>query len=72
MLGQNILGPSGHTDTFTRDRLPPADQQPEFKLAGFDYPGGVKAEVELTDVVDELDLGTMITERCKVAMLRLH
>ena len=44
-----MLGPTGHTDTFTRDRLPPADQQPEFLLQGFDYPEYINAAVELTD-----------------------
>ncbi|MEO6299190.1 MAG: AMP-binding protein [Paracoccaceae bacterium] len=60
MLGQNILGPSGHTDTFTRDRLPPADQQPEFKLAGFDYPDWLNAAVELTDRMVERGFGDNI------------
>jgi len=41
------LGPSGHTDTFTRDRLPPPDQWPD--IAGFDYPEWLNAAVELTD-----------------------
>ena len=27
---------SGHSDTFARDNLPPADQLPEFLLDGFD------------------------------------
>lgn len=43
------LGPSAHTDTFARDKLPPFDQWPEFKLDGFDYPDILNAAVEMTD-----------------------
>ncbi|NBZ86355.1 AMP-binding protein [Stagnihabitans tardus] len=51
------LGPSGHTDTFTRDRLPPADQWPEIPLQGFDYPEYMNAAVELTDRMVEKGFG---------------
>ncbi|MBL9056142.1 MAG: AMP-binding protein [Rhodobacteraceae bacterium] len=44
-----MLGPSGHKDTFTRDRLPAAADWPEIRLAGFDYPEWLNAAVELTD-----------------------
>jgi 2-aminobenzoate-CoA ligase len=44
-----MLGPSAHTDTFTRDRLPPDAHLPEFLLEGFDYPDHLNAAVELTD-----------------------
>lgn len=44
-----MLGPSGHIDTFTRDRLPPPDQWPDIRLDGFDYPDWLNAGVELTD-----------------------
>ncbi|MBL8577337.1 MAG: benzoate-CoA ligase family protein [Mesorhizobium sp.] len=44
-----MLGPSAHTDTFTRDNLPPEDQWPDFLLDGFDYPERLNAAVELTD-----------------------
>ncbi len=44
-----MLGPSGHEDTFTRDRLPAAADWPEIRLAGFDYPEWLNAAVELTD-----------------------
>lgn len=44
-----MLGHTGHTGTFTRDNLPPADQQPDFLLDGFDYPENLNAAVELTD-----------------------
>ncbi len=43
------LGPSAHTDTFTRDNLPPADKMPVFLLDGFDYPERLNVGVELTD-----------------------
>ena len=29
-----MLGSSAHTDTFARDKLPPPDQWPEFRLDG--------------------------------------
>jgi 2-aminobenzoate-CoA ligase len=43
------LGRSAHTDTFTRDNLPPPPQWPEIPLHGFDYPDVLNAGVELTD-----------------------
>jgi len=43
------LGRSAHTDTFTRDNLPPPAQWPEILLAGFDYPETLNIGVELTD-----------------------
>ncbi len=43
------LGRSAHTDTFTRDNLPPPPQWPEIPLHGFDYPDLLNAGVELTD-----------------------
>ena len=46
-----MLGASGHEDTFARDRLPPADLWPEFRLAGFPYPEWLNAGVELTDAM---------------------
>ena len=52
-----MLGPSGHTDTFTRDRLPPPEQWPEIGLAGFDYPEWLNAAVELTDRMVEKGFG---------------
>ena len=48
-----MLGPSAHTDTFTRDNLPPADQWPDFLLDGFDYPEHLNVGVELTDAMVE-------------------
>ncbi|TNJ41233.1 AMP-binding protein [Phaeobacter sp. B1627] len=46
-----MLGPTAHTDSFTRDALPPAEQWPEFRLDGFDYPDHLNAGVELTDAM---------------------
>src|SRR5580700_7884668 len=43
------LGRSAHTDTFTRDNLPPPAQWPEIPLKGFDYPETLNIGVELTD-----------------------
>ena len=51
------LGPSGHIDTFTRDRLPPAEEWPEINTAGFDYPDWLNAGVELTDRMVERGFG---------------
>jgi 2-aminobenzoate-CoA ligase len=43
------LGRSAHTDTFTRDNLPPQQLWPQISLNGFDYPEQLNAGVELTD-----------------------
>ncbi|OYX42779.1 MAG: 2-aminobenzoate-CoA ligase [Rhodobacterales bacterium 32-67-9] len=51
------LGPSGHSDTFTRDRMPPADEWPDIRLDGFDYPDWLNAGVELTDRMVEKGFG---------------
>jgi 2-aminobenzoate-CoA ligase len=52
-----MLGPSGHIDSFARDRLPPADQWPDIRLEGFDYPEFMNAAVELTDRMVERGFG---------------
>jgi 2-aminobenzoate-CoA ligase len=52
-----MLGPSAHTDTFTRDNLPPPEQWPDFLLEGFDYPEYLNAGVELTDRLVERGFG---------------
>ncbi|MCU0826448.1 MAG: AMP-binding protein [Tabrizicola sp.] len=52
-----MLGSSGHHDTFTRDRLPPADQWPDLMLDGFHYPDWLNAAVELTDRMVERGFG---------------
>ncbi|QBX99399.1 2-aminobenzoate-CoA ligase [Rhodophyticola sp. CCM32] len=46
-----MLSPSAHTDSFTRDALPPSDQWPDFLLDGFEYPDRLNAGVELTDAM---------------------
>ncbi|MWD28577.1 AMP-binding protein [Aquicoccus sp. SCR17] len=55
-----MLGPTGHTDTFARDNLPPEDQWPDFLLDGFDYPDHLNIGVELTDRLVEQGLGDHI------------
>ncbi len=51
------LGPSGHSDPYTRETLPPADQWPDLPQAGFDYPEWLNAAVELTDRMVERGFG---------------
>lgn len=52
-----MLGPSAHNDTFSRDNLPPAHTQPDFLLAGFDYPDRLNAAEELTDKMVDKGFG---------------
>ena len=52
-----MLGPSGHVDTFTRDRLPPPEQWPEIDCSSFSYPEWLNAAVELTDRMVERGFG---------------
>jgi 2-aminobenzoate-CoA ligase len=52
-----MLGPSAHTDTFTRDNLPPFEQWPDLLLDRFPYPEFLNAGVELTDRVVEQGYG---------------
>jgi 2-aminobenzoate-CoA ligase len=51
------LGRSGHTDTFTRDNLPPSRQWPVISLNSFDYPEALNAGVELTDTMVKRGFG---------------
>ncbi|MBL9047136.1 MAG: AMP-binding protein, partial [Tabrizicola sp.] len=46
-----MLGPTGHIDTFTRDRLPALADWPRIDTTGFDYPEWLNAGVELTDAM---------------------
>ncbi|NRB18571.1 MAG: AMP-binding protein [Rhodobacteraceae bacterium] len=46
-----MLGPTGHVDMFSRDGLPPVEQQPDFLLDGFDYPDYLNVGYELTDAM---------------------
>lgn len=52
-----MLGPTGHIDSFTRDNLPPGDQQPEFPLGRHEYPPYLNVGVELTDRMVEKGFG---------------
>ncbi len=57
-----MLGPTAHTDTFTRDNLPPEGSWPELKLdrPNFQYPDYMNAGVELTDRMVERGFGDHI------------
>ena len=48
---------TGHTDSFARDNLPPADQFPDLLLDGFDYPNRLNVGVELTGSMVEKGFG---------------
>lgn len=52
-----MLGPSGHTDTFSRDNLPPAEAWPDLPLGKHSYPEYLNAAVELTDRMVERGFG---------------
>ena len=52
-----MLGPTGHTDTFTRDNLPKAEDQPDFLLDQFPYPDYLNVGVELSDVMVKKGFG---------------
>ncbi|NIY76356.1 AMP-binding protein [Thalassospira sp. HF15] len=52
-----MLGPTAHTDSFTRDKLPPFAEWPDINLDGFDYPEYLNAGVELTDKMVEQGFG---------------
>ncbi|SLN63393.1 Benzoate--CoA ligase [Roseivivax jejudonensis] len=56
----DVLGPSAHVDTFTRDNLPPPEQWPDFLLDGFDYPERLNIGVELTDAMVERGHGDRV------------
>ncbi|MCK0070016.1 AMP-binding protein [Kordiimonas laminariae] len=53
---------TGHTDTFTRDNLPPQDQWPDLVLdeTKFQYPEKLNAAYELTDRMVEKGFGDRI------------
>lgn len=54
------LLPSGHSDTFARDNLPPFDQWPDMPRDGFAYPERLNAGVELCDRLVEQGMGDRI------------
>jgi 2-aminobenzoate-CoA ligase len=51
------LGPSGHSDSFARDNLPPPEAWPAIDLSGFDYPDWINVAAELTDRMVERGFG---------------
>ncbi|NDV48787.1 MULTISPECIES: AMP-binding protein [unclassified Salipiger] len=55
-----MLGPSAHTDSFSRDNLPAAELQPVFLLETFSYPEHINAAVELTDRMVEKGFGDRV------------
>ena len=55
-----MLGPSAHTDSFSRDNLPAAELQPVFLLETFAYPDHINAAVELTDRMVERGFGDRV------------
>jgi 2-aminobenzoate-CoA ligase len=55
-----MLRPSGHTDTFTRDNLPPFEDWPDINTELFNYPDCLNAAVELTDRMVEKGFGDRI------------
>jgi len=52
-----MLGPSAHTDCFTRDNLPEPQLWPDFLLEEFDYPEYINAATELTDKIVSKGMG---------------
>ncbi|MGJ8617881.1 MAG: AMP-binding protein [Sulfitobacter sp.] len=48
---------SAHSDTFSRENLPPQDQWPDLLLDGFDYTERLNVGVELTDTMVENGFG---------------
>lgn len=54
------LGPTAHQDSFARDRLPAAEDCPDFLRDGFSYPDYLNAAVELTDAMVEKGFGDRI------------
>ncbi|MFQ5439271.1 MAG: AMP-binding protein, partial [Paracoccaceae bacterium] len=52
-----MLGPSAHVDSFARDNLPRADQQPDFLLEDFPYPEYLNVGVALTGAMVDKGFG---------------
>ncbi|HIE78035.1 MAG TPA: 2-aminobenzoate-CoA ligase [Candidatus Thioglobus sp.] len=52
-----MLNPTQHTDTFSRDNLPPASEWPELLLENFNYPDQLNIAQELTDTMVENGFG---------------
>ena len=54
------LNPSIHTDTFSRDNLPPIEQWPDLLLDDFVYPERLNVGFELTDAMVKAGFGDHI------------
>ena len=52
-----MRGPTGHIDTFTRDRLPAAEDWPVIDTSAFPYPDWLNVGVELSDRMVERGFG---------------
>jgi len=52
-----MLGHTAHTDTFSRDNLPPQDALPDFLLDQFPYPDCINVGTELTDMMVKKGFG---------------
>jgi len=52
-----MFSASAHTDTFSRDNLPPVAEWPDLLLDGFDYPDRLNVGAELTDKMVEKGFG---------------
>lgn len=52
-----MLGPTAHTDSFSRDNLPASDLWPDFLLEGFEYPEILNVGYELTDAMVDRGFG---------------
>ncbi|MBL4890282.1 MAG: AMP-binding protein [Rhizobiaceae bacterium] len=52
-----MLGPTFHTDSFTRDNLPALELWPDLPQDGFDYPEQLNVGYELTDVMVAKNFG---------------
>ena len=55
-----MLGPSGHSDTFSRDHLPALDDWPALDTHRYHYPERLNAGVELTDAMVERGFGDRV------------
>lgn len=52
-----MLGPTSHTDSFTRDNLPAFEVWPDLPQDGFDYPEKLNVGYELTDAMVAKNFG---------------
>lgn len=54
------LGPTGHTDPFARNNLPPRELWPDIDVSGFEYPEYLNVGHELTDAMVSKGFGNNI------------